>query len=303
MNLKLIDRVIESYKPELGEDDINRLEFFRGLWGEMERWSDSPSAPSKKYQIPSDELLEAAWEDDRPAFSLVAPKLSQERTVAIAGSLRAYLIDSGMLTEEDARGLKEIDFSSLLNAGGLAKAANDPEQFLNVVFTQAVDELGASKNVARYATMVVMLALRVDFEPIAKAIKKAQLKNKNPLIVHNPLVCPVCGCDPALARVGGADSPSEGRGRTLYCAQCGNDWEYERIRCARCGTKNQGHLHFYHIDGDDTHRIATCDECGSYIRTVYIDEPLHPFSYEVEEVLTAKLDAVARDPKFLAKED
>lgn len=299
MNLKMIDRVIASYQDSIDDDDRLRLTFFRGLWQEMDKWIDSPSAPSKKYNIPGDEFLEAAWDDDRPVFSLVAPKLSRERTVAIANALRAYLNDSETLTEEDATGLADVDFGALVDAGGLDKAGKDPEQFLNAVFTQAVEEDECTKSVARYATMLLMLALRVDFEPIAKSVKKAQLKNKNPLIVHNPMTCPVCGSEPALARIGGSDSPSEGRGRTLYCAQCGNDWEFERIRCARCGTKNQGHLHFFNVEGDDEHRIATCDECGGYIRSVYIDEPLHPFSYEVEEVLTAKLDAIAHDPRYL----
>ena len=45
-------------------------------------------------------------------------------------------------------------------------------------------------------------------------------------------------------------------------------------------------------------RIATCDECGNYIRTVFVEESLRPFSYEVEEVVTARLDAIARDPRF-----
>lgn len=54
--------------------------------------------------------------------------------------------------------------------------------------------------------------------------------------------------------------------------------------------------------GDDAHRIHKCDECNGYIRTVFIEDALRPFSYEVEEVVTAKLDAIARDPKFQTQE-
>lgn len=48
--------------------------------------------------------------------------------------------------------------------------------------------------------------------------------------------------------------------------------------------------------------IHKCDECNGYIRTVFIEDALRPFSYEVEEVVTAKLDAIARDPKFQTQE-
>lgn len=69
------------------------------------------------------------------------------------------------------------------------------------------------------------------------------------------------------------------------------------MRCARCGTQNQGHLHFFNVEGDDAHRIATCDECGGYVRTVYQEDgpmaQLYPFSYEIEDVVMAKLDLIA----------
>ena len=56
-------------------------------------------------------------------------------------------------------------------------------------------------------------------------------------------------------------------------------------------------MHFFNVEGDDNHRIATCDECGGYIRTVYEeDDPLknlYPFNFEVEDVIMARLDLIA----------
>lgn len=75
-----------------------------------------------------------------------------------------------------------------------------------------------------------------------------------------------------MAHVGQAGTKTKGRGRALWCAQCGCVWDIERVRCARCGTQNQGHLHFFNVEGDDDHRIATCDECGGYVRTVYQED-------------------------------
>ena len=77
------------------------------------------------------------------------------------------------------------------------------------------------------------------------------------------------------------------------CAQCGCAWEFERVRCVRCGTQNQSRLHYFNLEGDEAHRLATCDECGGYTRTVYEEDALAPFSFEVEDVVMAKLDLVA----------
>ena len=66
-----------------------------------------------------------------------------------------------------------------------------------------------------------------------------------------------------------------------------------------CGTRNQGNLHYFNIEGDEGHRIGTCDECGSYIRTRFAGEGDNaPYSPEVEDVVMARLDAVAMDPSF-----
>lgn len=63
--------------------------------------------------------------------------------------------------------------------------------------------------------------------------------------------------------------------------------------------RNQGNLHYFNIEGDEGHRIGTCDECGSYIRTRFAGEGDNaPYSPEVEDVVMARLDAVAMDPSF-----
>ena len=300
MNLRFIDRVIDSYKGSLDAADAKRLEYFRGLWGEMERWADSPSAAVKSYTVPSADALAAAWDANTPAFRMAPPKIKRDRFCAVCAGIRNYMVGSGVLSSEDAKAFAEVDFLGLVDRADMEAAAGDADAFLGGLLAKALEQ-GVSEDVARLAVLCALLALRVDLEPVAKKVAKEQ--KRCDCDGHHPLRCPVCGSAPALARVGGADSPTEGRGRTLYCMQCGTDWEFERVRCARCGTKNQGHLHFFNIEGDDAHRLALCDECGSYIRTVYIDEPLVPFSYEVEEVLTARLDALANDPKFKQKSE
>lgn len=298
MNLKFIDRVIKANEDTFSEEDVNRLKYFYGLWDDMDRWSKGPTTAEKHYAVPSAEELEEAWMADRPVFSFAPPKIQKSRFAAICYSLREYVCDEGGLSEEDVKALLEVNFRSLVEQEDMELAASDPEAFIGGLLSNAYEQEIPSA-AAHMVAMVGMMALRVDLELVAKAVVKEQRKiNK---MNHNPLFCPVCGSTPALAKVGG-ESPTDGRGRTLYCQQCGTEWAFERIRCARCGSQNPQHLHYFNVEGDEAHRIHKCDECNGYIRTVFIEDALRPFSYEVEEVVTAKLDAIARDPKFQTQE-
>ncbi len=298
MNLKLIDRVIKSYNDELSENDKKRLEFFYGLWEDMDRWSKGPTTAEKHYTVPSADKLEEAWIADKPVFSFAPPKLSKERFAAICYSLREYVCEEGGLPEEDAKAFREVNFRTIVEQGDMELAASDPEAFIGGLLSNAYEQ-ELPDSAAHMVALVGMLALRVDLELVAREVVKAQrgINKMN----HNPLTCPVCGSAPALAKVGG-ESPTDGRGRTLYCQQCGTEWAFERIRCARCGSQNPQHLHYFNVEGDEAHRIYKCDECGGYTRTVFMEDALRPFSYEVEEVVTARLDAIARDPKFQAQD-
>ena len=296
MNFKLIDRVIAAYESDLSDAYVKRLRFFRGLWEEMDRWSKGPSTAEKHYAVPSVEKLEEAWTANRPVFSFAPPKIYKSRFTAICYSLRNYVCDEGGLSEEDAKALREVDFNVLVKEEDMELATSDPEAFVGALLSTAYEQEIPSA-AAHMVAMIGMMALRVDLELVAQTVAKEQRKIDK--LNQNPLTCPVCGSTPALAKVGG-ESPTEGRGRVLYCQQCGNKWAFERIRCARCGTQNPQHLHYFNIEGDDAHRIHKCDECNGYIRTVFVEDALRPFSYEVEEVVTAKLDAIARDPKFQA---
>ncbi len=294
MNLRFIDKVIKSYEPRLSGDDMKRLSFFYGLWEDMDRWSKGPTTADKHYTVPSEEQLESAWIDDKPVFSFAPPKLAKERFCAICYSLREYVCDEGILSEEDTEALRAVNFRNLVSQDDMELAASDPEAFLGVLLSHAFEQDVPDAS-AHMVGLIGMMALRVDLELVAKAVLKVQRKVSK--MNHNPLKCPVCGCSPALSKVGG-ESPTDGRGRTLYCQQCGTEWAADRIRCARCGTQNPKHLHYFNVEGDDSHRIYKCDECGEYIRTVFVEDALTPFSFEVEEVITARLDAIAHDPKF-----
>lgn len=89
-----------------------------------------------------------------------------------------------------------------------------------------------------------------------------------------------------------------GGAREQYCGTCGALWPFERVRCGNCGTKNQGHLHYYNVDDDFAHRVQVCDECGGYQRVVFQQEARGGCVMEVEDVVMAKLDHVAHEQRF-----
>ena len=68
--------------------------------------------------------------------------------------------------------------------------------------------------------------------------------------------------------------------------------------CGVCGTENASRLHYFHVEGDSSHRLQNCDECGQYQRMVFEEDLSIPLSMEVEDVVMAKLDAIALDPRF-----
>ena len=110
----------------------------------------------------------------------------------------------------------------------------------------------------------------------------------------SPLACPVCGYRETLSWVG-EFTAHHGNERVKYCPLCATQWAFERIRCGRCGTKNQGHLHYTNEEHDNSHRILICDECHSYERVVFQEHLQSPaFSIEVEDVVMAPLDALAQ---------
>lgn len=110
----------------------------------------------------------------------------------------------------------------------------------------------------------------------------------------SPLACPVCGYRETLSWVG-EFTAHHGNERVKYCPLCASQWAFERIRCGRCGTKNQGHLHYTNEEHDNSHRILICDECYSYERVVFQEHLESPaFSIEVEDVVMAPLDALAQ---------
>lgn len=293
MNIKAIDAAIRAYTPTLSADDERRLSFFRTLWGVMDATSASAAC-----QIADEKALAKAYRAGTPLFEVQAPVLDKTTLAGLAEKLVACTVEQQVFDEDLNNALVNTKWDRMVAASSIEDKLDDLATAISDFADLLVDD-GKTEEQAQVGALLVALALRAQLEKPARELLHAARKG----VKEDPhtLGCPVCGGDAAVARVGGETS-SDGRGKTLWCPQCGTDWEFDRVRCARCGTRNQGHLHYFNIEGDEPHRIATCDECGGYIRTTYSDEVFGPFSFEVEDVVMARLDAIAQDPSFAGGE-
>lgn len=290
MNLKLIDMTIDGYK-DLPEEDRARLAFFRKLWGVI----DGIEPKAAEYKAASKGALqklgrqEIAFLDDNPY------PIDVDALVRCCEKLSEAVVEEGVYTKAINDYLSNLDWKKLIGESNVRLAGKDPTVYLDSILVELVGKRSVNEVAAQMATALLKMALRRQLEPVAKELMG--VLDEEFLRNFHPIHCPVCGSEAALARVGGK-SLSQGRGKVLGCLQCGNEWDFDRVRCPRCGSQNQGHLHYFNVDGDDAHRIGTCDDCGQYTRTVFYQDNLAPSSIDVEDVVMAKLDAIANDPRF-----
>lgn len=287
MNLRLADAALAAYREQLDDADNARLAFFRAIWEVQERIA-ADYAPAAHVMPGADDLRAWAGEGSpvlhRAPLSIDAAALSDA-----CGRIAACVIEKGGFAPEATAVLSTLDWAAAVETSPLEVAGSNPAAYVDA-FAQKMLADGMDEAAAIVAASAVSLALRALVEPAAAALQRA-LEDAGADEGH-PLECPVCGAPAAAARVG-VTKKNDGRAKTLWCAQCGSTWAFERVRCARCGTRNQGHLHYFNVEGDDSHRIATCDECGGYMRTVFQDDALAPFSFDVEDVVMARLDSIA----------
>ena len=292
MNMRLIDTAIKAYASILDEGDNARLAFFHELWKVVDECEKEHECA---YEAPEASTIKAALDAGTSVFATQPVVVDKEVLVGDIEKLIACAKSSTELAEGVPEDLARIDWDRIIDASDIELAGANPNAYLMDLYQSLIDG-GAEAGSLGIALMAATLALKAQLEKPA-AVALAAIKKAVAFEEIHPMTCPVCGSAPTLSHVGGETS-SNGRGRKLICTQCGTSWEFERVRCARCGTQNQRSLHFYNLEGDDNHRIGTCDECGSYIRSLFSESVLVPISYEVEDVVMAKLDAIAQNPAF-----
>ena len=294
MNNKAAKLAAEHYGKTLDEVEVSRIDFFMSLWAAL-AGAVAAGQTAAGYEAPPAERVVALSEAEIPVFSNAPVEIDAAALSRGMNAVIARAAELGGFDEEMTAALTSAKWDEIVAASDIALAGKNPAEYLAAFAEQLVAD-GMTEVQAQMGQLFASLVLRWQLEGPAEAVARARKKAK--VFFDHQMHCPACGGDAALARVGEGGS-GDGRNKSLWCPQCGTSWEFDRIRCPRCGTRNQGNLHYFNIEGDEGHRIGTCDECGSYIRTRFAGEGDNaPYSPEVEDVVMARLDAVAMDPSF-----
>lgn len=298
MNLNTINEAVKAYKRDASVADASRLDFFQQLFELQQERANVAAEGLGGYTALSKAEAEAAYVALEPLLPKAPAPIDEVQFFGSCRAIAQHLVEHAGLDDEVAKSLAELDWYKLVGKFDLDLAGRAPAEFVEACLKD-FDSLGIGSDVpANLVMMVVSFALRAHIQPVAERLFSAVPRSiaESPQREH-PLNCPVCG-SPATASHVSMASGIDGRKREQYCSMCGTSWPFERMRCGVCGTENAARLHYFHVEGDSAHRLQNCDECGQYQRVAFLEDLSIPLSMEVEDVVMAKLDAVALDPRF-----
>lgn len=310
----------QLYQQEQRPNDVARLELFQDLYAYQDARALQLHTENKE-ELPRNAIMTAqSFADTCQHVCDVLSNHSALNSAAQAALthvswetlIGALLDDVQRLLHEERTSATDIlatsepaVYMNVIVAQDDTKYRVSPAHFLELLMyaaqenTAAVpDQAPTSENFvpeSALPTLAVICACALRAHLLLPAKNAAQdYTNSVDKSADSSLACPVCGYRETLSWVG-EFTAHHGNERVKYCPLCATQWAFERIRCGRCGTKNQGHLHYTNEEHDNSHRILICDECHSYERVVFQEHLQSPaFSIEVEDVVMAPLDALAQ---------
>jgi FdhE protein len=102
--------------------------------------------------------------------------------------------------------------------------------------------------------------------------------------------CPVCGGRPNLAVL------EEERGaRRLMCSRCNSLWNYARVGCPFCDSKEK---QSYYPSEDGVYRLYVCPNCHHYLKTIDLRGVYREVHLPVERLLTVGMDLAAQEQGY-----
>jgi formate dehydrogenase accessory protein FdhE len=110
--------------------------------------------------------------------------------------------------------------------------------------------------------------------------------------------CAMCGSPPSVARLRREDGK-----RLIACGLCGTEWEFERLACPWCDSRDASALTVLRADEAEPRWIEACEACRGYVKTV--DERRLPLGGViipvVEETATLHLDLLAEREGYIRR--
>jgi FdhE protein len=170
------------------------------------------------------------------------------------------------------------------------KSASEPDQ-------EYLEWLARRLRVLPDVLLFIGRALAAPF--VAEAVRRfgphPQVRG---VATETPGRCGMCGSPPTMATLRRED----GR-RILTCGLCGTGWEFPRLACPWCGTRDHEALSILRLSPEDPRWIEACESCRGYIKTV--DERRLPVGETiipvVEETATLHLDLLAEREGYIRR--
>jgi FdhE protein len=296
LNMDHVNQVADAYLATAEGSSAERLRFLKGLWQIQSEIEAANSAES--YEAPETEVARQALLKGRSLFLVSAPAVPPVPYAAAVSRIAAYVAGNAGLAAEQADALRAADFSSVISEDVLSTAPAAPRAFLAAASEILVE---AGSEVAPATIVFVLASALVPFltGPAARAFAAAGKVDRS---VWNSGDCPVCGSSAAAGSIGESSS-AQGGVRSLWCGMCHTVWDFDRIRCARCGTGNPDFLRYTHAEDDPAHRLHLCDQCHGYLKVVSENELGKRLDLLVEEAVMAPLDALALELGYTATGD
>lgn len=249
------------------------LEAFEALAGILE------SEPPEPVHIqPAEPLDETRFREGFPLFSRQALPLPLDRAGATLLRILDHLAGTG-----------RPDRSGLQRAAG--RLRDDPAGRDALFRAVAAGDGNALARPAREAGLdpaALLFLATVALRPSMERLREAAA-NRLPGEAWTRGYCPLCGAGPGMACLDQAGK------RRLHCSLCGTEWFYRRIGCPFCGNEDQERLGYFTADGEEGVRVALCEVCRRYLKTVDRRILESPAPLDLEHLATLHLDLSAAD--------
>lgn len=217
------------------------------------------------------------------------PVFTREPIPLPVGVLKAALIELCDLLATGGAGdaalhIRDAIHSGTIEAGSLLTASLSRDQ--EAIRTGATHR-GLSPD-------LVWLIAELTVGPVANLMQRTLLANTTSedlqaaLAAWNHGYCAACGSWPALAEVVGGH-------RTLRCSFCAAAWELTTYACVYCAEDGEPFVTAAPNEERKDRRLELCAGCGSYLKTVDLEE-LSPFPLlSIADLETMDLDLAAME--------
>lgn len=287
MKIEEITRAADAYLADSQGAHSSRFRFLKGVWEiQSAIESDAPAFDAPEVETATDALATG-----QPLFLVSAPEVPAGAYRDAVKRIAGHVAEHAGLDPSESASLRSADFDSALTAERLTNAPGHFEEFAASV----TEALHPDDTAVECSTATIAFVLAAALVPFLTGASKAAIDALGDFdwAIWSSGDCPVCGSHAALGYMTESTS-QQGAVRRLWCSTCHAEWGYERIRCARCGSRKQETLRYAYEESDPAHRLHLCDTCHGYLKVTLQSELDKPLSMIVEEAASMPLDAIAR---------